>query len=163
MDNPHLGELEPYVSGQCHVLAVALHRHLGWSMVAVISEESLFWEDPDDPDNGIPEVIHVYAVDSQNQAWDIRGARPAEQIRSDAAEWFVLSEEDLSTDWLRGENELTVYVGTGVDEHGNEFDRPLFTYTDEDVAQAWACAQAVLSQHPSWPSSSYSARRSPAP
>ena len=128
MDNDNLVELDHYLNGQCHTLAVALHRHLGWELVSVLNDDAFFWEDPEDPDNGIPEVIHVYAVDPNHQAWDIRGSRPADQVVADAADWFAVSEQSLSTDWMKSELELATYVGERIDDEGNEFDRPLFAY-----------------------------------
>lgn len=140
----------PYLDGQCHVLAVALHRQLGWNLVLVLGE-AFFWEDPQDCDNGIPEVIHAYAVDEQGQAWDIRGPREAETIREDCAEHFVMEAGSLDTDWLRSEAELRMYVGEWAEEGEDPIDRPLGTYTQADIDQAWDVAQAVLGDKPGWP------------
>lgn len=143
--------MERYLVGECHVLAVALHRQFGWEIALVLNDDAFFWEDPADPDNGIPEVIHAYAVDPQQMAWDIRGARPAQEMRRDSATQFGMDEGSLSTDWMRSERELDTYVGGGVDEGGNPFDRPLETYTDQDVSRALEDALRLLSGNPVWP------------
>lgn len=145
---PHL---ERYLVGDCHILAVALHRQMGWQMAVVLNEDAWFWEDPRDPDNGIPEVVHVYAIDPQGRAWDIRGARPEDTLVADCADHFLMDASGLSVDWVKGEIDLEPYVGEGVDEDGQGFDRPLAAYTDQDVARALDDARAHLAAHPHWP------------
>ena len=41
-----------------------------------------------DSDDTLPSVTHVYAVDKNNLAWDISGARRLEDIAIDASELF---------------------------------------------------------------------------
>ena len=134
--------LELYTQGLCHVLAVALHRKLGWEIVLALNPEADFWEDPDDPDNGIPEVLHAYAVDPQGRAWDIRGHRPQEAIREDTSE--LIGNSEVDTDWLANEGEMAMYVGEWADDGEEPIDRPLIAYTDQDVEEAWAVACALI-------------------
>lgn len=153
LENP----AEHYSHGGCHELAVALHRKLGWDMVVVTQPEEPYWEDEGDPDNSIPCVVHVYAVDPAGNAWDILGSRPSEQVRQETQERFLVG--NLDTDWLRSEGELTVYVGEWGDP--DPIDRPLFAYTDEDVERAWRDARKALAHLPGW--SETPARRGPKP
>lgn len=137
---------ETYQEGECHCLAVALHRHLGWELVAITNPDDPYWEDEEDADNFIPSVTHVYAVDPQHRAWDILGWRMADQMVPECRENF--GGWNLTSDWMRQESELDTYVGYWGDE--DPIERPLSAYTDADVAAAWEHAQAVFAALPEW-------------
>ncbi len=138
--------LTQYSEGKCHVLALALHRHLGWEMVLVIDNNAPYWEDAEDPDNFIASVVHAYAVDREHRAWDIHGCRPAEDMVRETQERFCVFA--LDTDWLCSEGELTSYVG----EWGEPeiIDRPLAAFVEADVAEAWIHAQRVFKGLTQW-------------
>lgn len=139
-----------YTEGQCHVLAVALHRAFGWSMELALSPEDPFWSDPADSDNYIEGVVHVYALDEQGNAWDIRGVRPWSAVRAEVEALF--SPQSLSLDNCANEQHLATYVGCwGEDAEGDLIERPLEEYDDAAVAQAWAVAQQALAHLPGWP------------
>lgn len=151
-------EIELYTAGACHHLAVALHRHLGWGLAVVRQENEVYWQDEDDADNFILAVLHVYAIDPEGNAWDVRGARPEAEIQGDC--WHHFGELELSTDDCRSEGELQTYVGCDEDEEtGETIDRPLDSYTDTDVAQAWALAQRIFAGMPGFQPPPSPARR----
>lgn len=139
-------DIEAYTQGQCHVLAVALHRQLGWQIEVVRQENEIWWQDEADPDNYIPAVVHAYAVDGQGQAWDIRGVRAEDAIHEEIAALF--GEREVSCDTCRGEGELATYVGSTLieNEEGDEeeVELPLDAYTDADVEEAWQMALKTL-------------------
>lgn len=141
-------EVMQYMEGNCHHLAVALHRHLGWGLDVHLDSSSPYWEDPEDPDNTIATVLHVYAVDPDGNLWDIRGKRHQDTVAEDIEDLFDPEEHD--SDEVRSEDELRTYVGywsEDVDDDGEPcepIDRPLDSYTDKDVEAAWAVAQRVL-------------------
>ena len=140
-------DADAYCEGRCHELAVALHRLFGWELLLVTDPNDPYWQDPEDDDNFIPSVVHVYAVDPAGNAWDAFGVRPADHARSDCEERFVI--KGVDTDWLRHEDELQTYVGEWGDP--DIIDRPLFAYTDLDIDRAWADAQRFLAHVPGWP------------
>jgi len=136
-------EIDLYTNGSCHVLAVALHRNLGWPMLVVTDPTQPSWVDDDDPDNQIDSVVHVFAV-NDGMAWDIVGGRPESQ----AAEWC---EERFGTmmpmiDEVFSEDGLAMYVEGASGEYDDDIDphRPLHSYTDEDVEEAWEVAKRAL-------------------
>jgi hypothetical protein len=107
--NATMGDMEMYCEGSCHVLAVALHRQFGWRLCLVLDHSVRHWEDPDDPDNYIPAVVHAYAVDDQDCAWDIQGVRPMADIASEAGEQF--NNDAFDSELLEQEGWLNMYVG----------------------------------------------------
>lgn len=139
-------QIDEYSSGSCHILAVALHRHLGWEIDVRLDNGEPYWTDEADPDNFIPAVLHVYAIDPHDQAWDIRGVRPCNEIGEEMESMYFPSGPD--SDQLRNELQLRPYVGCWAeafdDEQAQEIDRPLCDYTDEDVALAWGVACRVF-------------------
>lgn len=126
-------DVNAYTSGDSHTLAVALHRRFGWNLLVVTDSRDPVWIDPDNAGNVIPSVVHVYAVDSNGDAWDIRGKRPRSGIRDDMYEIFNVQdfEEDVCTD----EDDLSFYVGVWSDT-GDPVVRPLSSYTDDDLVAA---------------------------
>lgn len=137
---------EQYSQGDCHHLAVALHRHLGWELVLVLNPDEPYWEDEEDDENFIASVTHVYAVDPQHRAWDVFGCRPAGQMVPECKDRF--GGWNLGSDWVGPESELSTYVGCwGAPE---AIERPLGEFTEADVATAWAHAQGIFAGIPAW-------------
>ncbi|AQT06286.1 hypothetical protein [Acetobacter persici] len=129
-------EIEDYSSGGCHILAIALHRRYGWPLLAVESTEERYWEDPEDDDNYLPSILHVYAIDPDGFAWDIRGARPDTDALQDAADFFGENPADWSTDLIAREEWIQHLVGYWSEEGEEPIDRPLETYSDDDIQRA---------------------------
>lgn len=137
---------ETYMEGECHCLAIALHRRLGWELVAITNPDDPYWQDEEDDDNFIASVTHVYAVDPQHRAWDVLGWRPADGMVPECRETF--GGWNQCSDWVGPESELAVYVGYWGDP--DPIDRPLSAYTDEEVEQAWEHAQTIFASMPEW-------------
>lgn len=141
------GERETYTQGACHVFALALHRAFGWPMQVVMDDRGEpHWENPEDPDDFILQVCHVYALDEAGMAWDVLGVRPETEVALELREDYGLWQG--STDECRNEGELAPHVD-GRPEHGDDgIDRPLHAYSEEDVAQAAEVARRVLDSLP---------------
>ena len=140
-------EIETYTQGECHILAVALHQHLGWQIEVIRDENEIWWQDESDDDNYISAVIHVYAVDQQGNAWDIHGVRPEGDISKEVREQHGVSE--TSTDTCRNVGELSTYVGnTTLEDTGEEIELPLGAYEKSDIAEAWEIAKRSLGHLP---------------
>ena len=142
------GQIAEYSEGFCHVFAIALHKEFGWSMLVVTDDNEVWWEDEDDPDNFIPAVNHVYAVDANGLAWDIAGCRQEGDVAAEVAERFGVME--TSQDECRGLGEMVMYVDGLSDD--DDIERPLFSYSQADVDRALAVAKQVLSCLPGFPS-----------
>lgn len=141
-------EMELYSSGECHVLAAAFCRKAGWPILLVLDMAERWWEDPSDPDNFIPSVVHAYALDPDGYAWDIAGRRPTGDVPSDAHARFQVME--YGSDELRSEGELRAYVGCWGEE-GEDIERPLWDYADDDIEAAWEAACRALGHLPGFP------------
>jgi len=138
------GEAQLYAEGSCHVFALALHRNLGWPMLVVTNPEEASWEDPEDSDNRIDNVVHVFAV-NDGLAYDIFGTRPQDQATEWChAKWYDVTVTD--TDLCRSEGELAMYVEGASGEYDEDIDpyRPLHSYTDADIDEAWEVAKRVI-------------------
>lgn len=142
------GVTEYYMQGSCHELALALHKNLGWPMLVVEHHGEPYWEDEEDPDNYIPTVLHVYAIDPAGNAWDIKGIRHELEVIKESSEEFGTNPQDLSTEIVNNEGELRFYVG--YDEETG-IDKPLTDYNEEDISLAFEIAQEVFETHPAWP------------
>jgi hypothetical protein len=139
-------EIRYYCRGKCHVFAVALHRRFGWRLHLVVDLADRCWQDLADEKNFIPWVVHVYAIDDAQNAWDVVGVRPSAEVRREleASAVFV---EYASTELLT-EIELRRYVGGCLDAGAETTERPLDPYSDVDVALADAIALRVLGHLP---------------
>lgn len=126
-------DVRAYTSGDSHALAVALHRRFGWHLLVVTDSRDPVWIDPANAENVIPSVVHVYAVDSNGDAWDIRGKRPRVGIRDDMYEFFNV--QDFEEDECLDEEDLSFYVGVWSDT-GDPVVRPLPNYSDDDLVVA---------------------------
>lgn len=138
-------DIDQYTTGECHVLAVSLHRRFGWPLLLVLDHGEPYWADPDDPDNTIPSVCHVYALDPQGRAWDVRGVRPAGNVREDVGDWCHVL--DYGEEILGKEDDLRCYVGYWAEE-GDPIDRPLHDYSQADLDEAWQVACRIFGGHP---------------
>lgn len=143
--SPTKDEESQFLYGECHVLAVALHRKYGWPLLVVECYDEPYWEDPEDPDNTLPSIFHVYALDeTSGLAWDIRGARPENEVIQDVAQVFDTDALSLSTDTLYSEEELKNLVGYWADDGDEPIDRPLSAYDDNDVREASITIEGLL-------------------
>lgn len=135
-------EIKRYLQGQCHVLALALMRHLGWRMLLVSDEAHSYWENEYDPSDYMPLTVHVYALDDEDQAWDVLGSRPLADVRREVMQrWDDV--EDIGLTVLRTEPELARLCGLG--EGGpEEIDCPLLAYSEADLDAAWNVAQRLF-------------------
>jgi len=134
-------ELAEFCEGSCHVFALALHRLTGWVMHAVLDLGEPYWIDPEDDDNFIPAVAHVFCVDGEGRFWDIRGCRPASDVHSEMTDWLDFNE--YGSEDLHDEDSLRTYVGYWSDE-GDPIDRPLWDYAEEDISAAESLIRRVL-------------------
>lgn len=140
-------DIEQYTSGECHVFAVALHRLFGWPMCAVLDNGELYWEDPEYTDNFIRSAVHVFATDPAGNAWDVMGVRKREDICEEVDTWARVLYPMLED--LFSELDLATYVGEwGEDVYGDPIDRPLDSYTEEDVQEASEKALRIFAGHP---------------
>lgn len=126
-------DIRAYTSGDSHLLAVALHRRFGWSLLVVTDSRDPVWVDPMNDESVIPSVVHVYAVDGSGDAWDIRGKRPLVAVRDEMYELFNV--QDFEETECCDEADLSFYVGEWSDT-GDPIVRPLASYTDDDLAVA---------------------------
>ncbi|HRJ02345.1 MAG TPA: hypothetical protein PKV67_16480 [Hyphomonas sp.] len=140
-------DIDQYTTGECHVFAVALHRRFGWPMLAVLDYGEPYWENSEDPEDFIPAVCHVFAIDPDGQAWDVMGIRKREDVREEVESWCSIS--DYVTEHLSIEDELAPYVGEwGEDGEGNLIDQPLHAFTEKDVEEATEKAFRIFAGHP---------------
>ena len=138
-------DIRAYTAGDSHTLAVALHRRFGWRMMVVTDARDPFWKEPGNGDGDIPSVVHVYAVDGNGDAWDIRGKRPVTAARDDCYSYFNV--QDFYFDDCDDEDDLSYYVGVWSD-NGEPVERPLPYYSEQDIADAEAVIVRVFPNVP---------------
>lgn len=137
------GELECYTWGACHHLAIALNRKLGWAIQVQTDSAEPYWQDENDADNFLPAVLHVYAIDPSGRAWDVRGCRPESDINQEIEDHYAPSEP--GSELVFNEDGLRCYVGCwSEDDLGEDIDRPLDEYTEQDIAEAWEMAVRIF-------------------
>lgn len=146
---PTPDQISRYSTGECHVFALAMHRRFGWPILVVTNPNEPYWVDPVDDDNSIPSVLHVYALDDAGRAWDIRGWRMFVEVEGEIHKWLCPSAYDSFT--LHSEDELRVYVGAWGETAGEVVERPLFSYSDQDLAEADQDLLATIATDPSFP------------
>ena len=135
-------EIDTFTQGECHILAVALHRRFGWPIYLALDASEPYWTDPEDDYNTILTVCHAYAISPDGLAWDVFGARPLEAVPAEATSFYDIKEYD--SDLVYSEDELRLYVGCWSDEGGDEIDRPLFEYTQKDVDYATRVLDSIF-------------------
>ena len=131
-----------YTQGECHILAVALHRNLGWLLLVMCEADKPWWQDPKDPKVSTYAVAHVYALSPDGLAWDIRGAMPVERIDQDMRNYFRLTVAP-TRHLCNKERDL----GAHVHNMGKAYvhlTRPLLEYSEEDVELSWGVAKEVF-------------------
>jgi len=125
-------DIDEYTSGRCHVFAAALHRRTGWPFFLVLDCGADHWGNEDEP---IASVCHVFCVDPDGNAWDIKGTRPINEIREEMEDWLHIQE--YGEEWMESESDLAHYVGTWGDENDNdEVLRPLVDYGEKCIKAA---------------------------
>lgn len=141
-------DIATYCHGECHVFAVALHRLTGWPIHVVVDNDEHHWDSEEDDDDFLPVVVHVLCEDPDGNLWDVRGSRPRDSLYEEMMGWTAIMDYDSSTGL--SEDELRAYVGFWGDP--DPIDRPLTSYTEDDVALATATAHRVLAELPGFPS-----------
>lgn len=126
-------DIRRYTSGESHALAIALHRRFGWKIACVTDSHDHFWTDPANPENVIPTVIHVYAVDEAGDYWDIRGKRSKAGVYAEL--YHLFHALDFSIDECETEEDIGFYVGHWA-EIGEAVERPLSSYSEDDLRAA---------------------------
>lgn len=135
-------EIDDYTTGCCHVLAIAIHELTGWEMLVILDDGEPHWIDPDDDANYIASACHVFCVDDEGMAWDIRGRRPLAEVKDEMENWLHI--QSYSEDTLKSAAELIeIYVD---DECDLEVDRPLASYSASKLEDAKVIAQRLLDQ-----------------
>lgn len=129
-----------YTTGECHVLAAALHQKMRWPILVACEAGQVFWRDEADHDISTPLVSHVYAISPDGLAWDIRGAVALKDVVKDMKFNFGA---EVDTYLCERESDFFAYV----DNMGKRFkhlNRPLSAYTQEDIELAWEVAEIVF-------------------
>lgn len=144
--NANEAQREEFSQGSCHILAVALHRHLDWPIVIALDYDEPFWQSDTDPDDFIPAVIHAYALDEDGLAWDILGARHEDSVSKQLNDLFDIGQ--LEIDILHREEALSMYVGYWGDDDDHLIERPLWDYDDQDIDRAWQLACDIFGHLP---------------
>jgi hypothetical protein len=140
-------DVTAYSTADSHLLAVALHRHFGWHILVVTDSIEPFWVDAEEPENNIPAVVHVFAVDDKGDLWDVLGRRPRTEMHNDLYERY--NTLDFGTDHCDGEEDLAAYVGYWADR-GEPISRPLSPYGDDGVAAAGEVIARIFPGLPSF-------------
>jgi hypothetical protein len=142
-------EIFAYTQGLCHVFALALHRTTGWPMMAVLDQDNRWWADEEDEDNFIPSVVHVFCLDGEGNAWDIRGRRPLHTVREEMEGWTRIREYD--SDEIFSQAELTYYCGCWGEDGAEAIERPLVELEENEIGEAMEIATRVLAGIPGFP------------
>lgn len=130
-----LDDIETYTQGACHIFALALHRHLGAELVVVTDPKRTMAAAPDG--RRVARVLHVFATIG-TLAYDV-----ASEIRTrDVAgvSRLVCRARKVEVRHLRGEADLSAFIKRSPDDA----ERPLRSYTEDDIEKAWAVAMRVL-------------------
>jgi hypothetical protein len=119
------------MAGLCHVFAIALHRAFGFKFLILTDKNEMY-------KGGVPAVHHVYAVDNQGNAYDFNGKHPASNITQqwlhiERGSWHRPGVVQVST-----EKGLSKFVS-------DDWDKPLDSYTNQDVKNALDVAMVKLS------------------
>jgi hypothetical protein len=121
-----------YLSGRCHLFALALHRAYGWQMLALLDKSERYAA-------GVFAVNHVYALDTKGGAWDALGRHSAKEVR---ANWMhrEFPQQKPGCVAINDEDDLRAYV----EATATGWSRPLSWYNDAQVARAWSTARLLL-------------------
>jgi hypothetical protein len=131
-------EISKYMDGECHVIAVALHRRTGSAFLLLCEDAGDYRND--ETGDPVPSVHHVYGDLQDGTLADIRGIHDRDDV---VAQWEAMNDEAGGTFRvveLDTEEELAAYVCDG-------WDLPLTTYSEDDVAAADAL---FMERHPNF-------------
>lgn len=113
--------IEYYTEEGCAYFALALNKITGFPIRMLVDEEEVY-----DDDSGIPSIHHVYVFDPETgNSIDVKGIR---------------KEDELQHEWKeKHHNPLTTYTVTPYelrDYMGDDDEKPLYGYSDEEVMEA---------------------------
>ena len=130
-----------YSHGACHVLAIAaaeLWADMFSGFLVIENPFEICWENPRDPDDTLPFVVHVYAIfrtPTGEMALDIFGIRAKDMARIEAGRRYSVGsdaqEEEVSLDFL-----FEQYIDHDDPEDPAAGFRPLRPIGDGEVAAA---------------------------
>lgn len=124
-----------YLEGDCHVMAVALHRNINTSFL-LLCERSNDYRNPETK-TPVPAVHHVYAARKDGAILDIRGEYDAANVKS---QWLSLGDGRRTNPFyvieVADEKALRHFVDDG-------WELPLTSYSEEDVNSAWEVFQSA--------------------
>jgi hypothetical protein len=126
--------IEKYMEGECHVLAVALHRNMNTAFL-LLCERSSDYRDPK-TGKSVPAVHHVYASLDNGTLLDIRGEHRAINVKE---QWLSLGDDKRINPFTFIEVSDEKSLAQFVDDES--WSLPLKSYSDMDVADAWAVFQ----------------------
>lgn len=129
-------DISKYMEGECHVMAVAIHRRTG-SPFLLMCEDTGDYRDGE-TGNPVPSVHHVYCDLQDGRLADIRGTHDRDEV---VAQWEAMSDEvgeNFRIIEIGTEHELSAYVDDG-------WCLPLVAYSEDDVAAADA---SFIERHP---------------
>lgn len=116
-----------YMEGECHVMAVALHRRTGSSFLLLCENTSDYRND--ETGDTVPSVHHVYADMQDGSLADVRGVHDRGDV---VAQWKAMNDEaggGFHIVELDTEEELDEFIDDG-------WSLPLTAYSETDVASA---------------------------
>lgn len=135
-------DIETYSEGLCHAFALAIAERTGWPIRIVVDHGNPWWQDPADPDNAIPSVVHCLALDPDGLLWDVRGSRSESELRDEMEAWCSIAEYDEVD--IEHPTEIAVYVGCwGVKE---PIERPLVELSLRDMGEARLAVERILGE-----------------
>jgi hypothetical protein len=135
-------DIETYSQGLCHAFALAIAERTGWPIRIVVDHGNPWWQDPADPDNAIPSVVHCLARAPNGELWDVRGSRSEAELRDEMEAWCSIEEYDEVD--VDHPTEMAVYIGCwGIEE---EIERPLVELTSRDMSDARLAVERVLGE-----------------
>lgn len=149
------GEVDYYSQGSCHILALAaadLWPESFSHFLVVTNPHEVSWQNPDDPDDALPFVVHVYAVflsPDGEIALDIFGLRPAHRACEESGERYSVGcdaeSESLNRDLL-----ISAYVERDDPEDPARWFRPLHEVQETDLDAARTLLNTLLPDGPFW-------------
>lgn len=118
------GDMEKpdYMSGRCHVFAIALNRLFGFGFLVLTDKSERY-------PGGATSVHHVYAIDRAGNAYDSRGKHDAADI---IAQW---KNADAGSRHRPGVVTIATKAGLRkyVASHADDWSRPLDAYSEAMV------------------------------
>lgn len=113
--------IEYYTSEGCAYFALALNKLTGLPIRMLVDEEEVY-----DDDSGMPSIHHVYVFNPKTgESVDVTGVRPEVELQR---EWKEKHYNPLTTQRVTPEELRDEYMG--------DDDKPLYGYSDEEIAEA---------------------------